>query len=643
MANALKVLIVDDDKSSAQSLSEIVKRLGFKPIVVNKATDALNVVRLQTVHAAIVDVLLPKMTGVELVHEFRATRFAENPVVLVSGVFKDKAFSTEALRKTQAHSYLCKPFQLDEISKSLKSAMESLINAEKWSVQSLLTRRLNSDRERAKAIEHLEQIRGLDFPFVLSILMEVGSSGSLNIVNELGEIFGVSLMQGSIAGVDSHESQATAILSLISKGYLGQEDLDTMQADASKRLTLERLVREGFVSPHAVSVARQDQIISDLKTICSAETLQVNFVPVEDRETPPKHAVRLEGLMSVFVYKVDEFFTIEYLQEFYSSMIHSPIRLIHLSHAVMSVWDSPKFKSLKALKSAIEKGETIGEALAADGDNKVKIFQCVHYLVLIRAIMFDDPNRAKNLGVMLERYNKLYEQISGRTPDKIFEYFGAKANANSSALNSIWTEFSNSNDPAKLGPEATPELLELCQKCYDLVATAKEIMLDDTKRATLMQQIESDKATRQHQSTILVTEAYDLLRQGKFKDANAKLLEAGKLHTNNRWQLVQIWCEIKLAKPDLKSQLADFVQKLEAMTSEERKNPLFYYVMGLVKMHAGDPTANQNFEKALQLDPEFTDARKELTGKTARDKKNEKVNIFTGDLSEVVSQLFRKK
>ena len=35
---------------------------------------------------------LPKMTGVELVNEFRKTKFAENPVVFVSGVFKDKTY-----------------------------------------------------------------------------------------------------------------------------------------------------------------------------------------------------------------------------------------------------------------------------------------------------------------------------------------------------------------------------------------------------------------------------------------------------------------------------------------------------------------------------------------------------------------------
>ncbi|MGZ3721571.1 MAG: response regulator, partial [Bdellovibrionales bacterium] len=319
MRNAIKVLIVDDDKASAQAISEVVKRMGFKPVVTTKTVDALNVVRLQTVHAAIVDVLLPKMTGVELVGEFRKTKFADNPVIFISGVFKDRAFASETIRKTQAVGFLFKPFENEELTTILSNSMQSLLNAERWSVQSLLTRKLNSDRERAKAIENLEQIKGLDFPFVLSILMEVGSSGHLNIVNDSGEIFGVTLTKGTIAEVDSTESQSTGVLALISKGYLSQEDWDDFQKSGARKFSLEKLVQEGFVSPHAIHDARKEQILYDFRAICASQTLQVNFVPQDDNEEPPKHAVKLHDLMDLLRSSLDEFFPQDYLLAFYQS------------------------------------------------------------------------------------------------------------------------------------------------------------------------------------------------------------------------------------------------------------------------------------------------------------------------------------
>jgi CheY-like chemotaxis protein len=642
MANALKVLIVDDDKSSSHMMSEAVKRLGFKPVVANKASDALNIVRLQTVHAAVVDVLLPKMTGVELVQEFRSTRFADNPVVFVSGVFKDKSFTSEALKKTNGHSFLCKPFSIEEFDQALKDAMQNMV-VEKWSVQSLLTRRLNSDRERAKAVENLEQIRGLDFPFVLSILMEVGSSGALNIVNEAGEIFGVSLIEGTVSEVDSADSQATAILSLISKGYLSQDDLDNVQKEGGKRLTLDRLLREGYVSPHAISEAKKDQIMTELKTICSAKTLQVNFVPNDEVDARPRHAVNLDALMEMVIGSIEEFFAMEYLEDFYRTMLHSPIRLVHLSQAVAAIWDRPSFRNLKLLKSTIEKGETLENALKVDGVLKQQTYQCLHYLVLVRAVMFEDVNRTKNLTSQLEQYKLLYDQLKGKTPDKVFEYFGAKSNSSATLLKNIWNEFLHSNDPKALGPEATDEIRQLCQKCYDLVSAAKDVMLDEGKRAQLQLKIDEETANRQKQSTLLVTEAFDLLRKGVAKDALEKLRKAEKLFVNNRWHLMKMWAEVKMAGPDLKSTIPEFLKRLDSYASEERKNPLYYFVFGLVKRVSGDPTATASFEKALQIDPEFMEAKRELKAGAGKGKKDEKVNLFTGDLSDVVSQLFRRK
>ncbi|NJL25194.1 MAG: response regulator [Calothrix sp. SM1_5_4] len=235
MRNAGKILIVDDDKSSSTLLAEVVKRMGFKPLVVSKSLDALNVAKLQTVHAAIVDVLLPKMSGVDLATEFRKTRFAEAPVILVSGVFKDKAFAADAMKKSGAVDFLFKPFSAEELMKSLKDNLANVLTSERWTVQSLLTRKLTTVRERSKAIENLEKIRGEEFPYVLSFLMEVGISGHLNIVNESGEIFGVTLSGGTLSDVDSTESQATGVLHLISNGFLDQEDWDAFQKSGKRK------------------------------------------------------------------------------------------------------------------------------------------------------------------------------------------------------------------------------------------------------------------------------------------------------------------------------------------------------------------------------------------------------------------------
>jgi len=643
MRNSVKVLIVDDDKGSSQVLSEVVKRLGFKPIVTNKPADALNVVRLQTVHAALVDVLLPKMSGVDLVMEFRKTKFADNPVIFVSGVFKDKTFANDALKKTDAIDFLFKPFSNDELLDSLRRALGPLLISERWSVQSLLTRKLTSPRERAKAIEHLEQIKGLDFPFVLAFLLDSGVSGHLNIVNDAGEIFGVSLSMGCINEVDSTESQSTAVLALISNGYLAQEDWDEYQASGHKKFPLERLVQEGYVSPHAVSVAKREQIIYDFKSICAAEVLQLNFVPQEDGEELPKHAVRMGELMTIFVFSMNEFFPQSYLIDFYGPTVSSPMQFGKASEEAPALLASPNFAAVVGLREHIEKGGTLEQFLAEHPGQHEIAYQAVHLLVLNGMISFDDVHRARDLSSTAERYKKLWAELQHRTPDKVFEYFGASSNASAAVLTNIFEEYVKSNNPEHLPKEASPELKEVCKKCYELVRNAHIVMTDENKRVMFFEDMKRKSADNIKLSNKLAAEGLDLLRKGQFSQALAKVKEAEARHATSLQFLIQVWAEIKAGAHNDKVRLAEISKKLDAMPAEDRKSAYYFMALGLVKRSLGDPASTGYFEKALQMDSQFVEARRELNAMNVKQPKKDKLDLFTGDITEIVSQLFKRK
>lgn len=642
MRNAIKVLIVDDDKSSSTMLGEVVKRLGFKPVIANKPSDALNVVRLQTIHAALVDVLLPKTSGVDLVSEFRKTKFAENPVVFVSGVFKDKGFAADAMKKTGAVEFLFKPFGADELTEALSRALGPLLISEKWSVQSLLTRKLTTARDRARAIEHLEQIKGLDFPYVLSYLLDAGVSGHLNIVNDSGEIFGVSLSKGSIVEVDSSESQATGVLALISNGYLAQEDWDEYQNNGGKRFPLERLVQEGYVSPHAVSVAKREQIIYDFKSICAAQTLQLNFVPQDDADEPPKHAVRMGELLTVFIFAMKEFFPLEFLSDFYSPTLKCPIMFTRPTE-IEKILSAQAFAPIPNIKGVVIEGTTLDQMLADHPAHAELIYQCVHLMVLNGMIIFDDVNRDKKMNTSLDRYKKLWAELQNRTPDKVFEYFGASPNASKVILNNIFDEYVRSNNPDHLPKEASTELKELCKRCFEVVRKAHGVMSDDQQRVLFFEDMKRQSAEKTKLSNTMAAQALDMIRKGSFKAALDKVKEAEALHPTTLQFLIQVWAEIKAGAE--KGRIAEISKKLDAVPADDRKSAYYSMAMGLVRKAQGDMLgAVTHFEKAFQTDSSFVEARRELNslqGPAAQ--KDKKLDIFTGDITQVVSQLFRRK
>lgn len=642
MRNSIKVLIVDDDKSSTALLSEVVKRLGLKPVVANKPADALNVVRLQTVHAALVDVLLPKMSGVDLVQEFRKTKFGDNPVIFVSGVFKDKAFAAETLKKTAAVDFLFKPFGAEDMIASLKKSLGSVLSAEKWSVQSLLTRKMNHTRERAKAIENLDQVKGFDFPFVLSFILESRMSGHLNIVNDSGEIFGVSINKGAISEVDSADSQSSSVLSLINNGFLAQEDWEAFQnSGAAKRFPLERLIEEGFVSPHAVSVARRDQIISDFRAICVSASLQLNFVPQEEAADDSKQVVSISDLLPVFMESIKEFFPIDYLEAFYESVLESPLQISEESSPVAgSIFANPMFASVANVLNGIEKNETLSAVMARYPDKKELVLECVHLLILSGVAAFTDLNAAKNLSATFDRYTKLWGELKGRTPDKVFEYFGANI-SNVDHINAIFEEFTRSNNPDQLPADASPELRELCRKCADLVKNAHAVMTDKDKRLAMFAAQKAHKEERAKRSNKLTAEGLDFLRKGQFKQAIAKLKEAEEAQATTLQFLISVWAEIKAGGAS-KVRLQELNLMLDRLPVDDRKSPYYFMALGLVKKGLGDSAANVYFEKVLQIDNLFVEARRELNALNGAPKK-EKLDIFTGDITEIVSALFKRK
>jgi hypothetical protein len=68
--------------------------------------------------------------------------------------------------------------------------------------------------------------------------------------------------------------------------------------------------------------------------------------------------------------------------------------------------------------------------------------------------------------------------------------------------------------------------------------------------------------------------------------------------------------------------------------------------MGLVKRATRDPSATAHFEKALSLDAGFVEARRELNSlqvQSAQAKSSKTMDFLKGDITELVSQIFRKK
>ncbi len=104
------VLVVDDDPVILQLLVVNFELEGYEVCSATHATEALEVARRRHPHVVVTDIMMPGMSGLELVTALRADPELERiPVVLLSA--KAQAADVRAGLAVGAADYVTKPFE----------------------------------------------------------------------------------------------------------------------------------------------------------------------------------------------------------------------------------------------------------------------------------------------------------------------------------------------------------------------------------------------------------------------------------------------------------------------------------------------------------------------------------------------------
>lgn len=118
LATALTAVVVDDDVDTQEFLSEILKERGFRVISVSDGFDALVAIERHRPDVVLTDILMPNMSGLDLVARIKGHR-ADLPVVVFSG-YRD------ALTRNVAglpDKILLKPMSRVEVLRALDDVM----------------------------------------------------------------------------------------------------------------------------------------------------------------------------------------------------------------------------------------------------------------------------------------------------------------------------------------------------------------------------------------------------------------------------------------------------------------------------------------------------------------------------------------
>ena len=114
------LLITDDDRGFRETLQVGLEPRGFKTLLAGDGEEALQIVRSREVHLVLLDMHMPKLTGLEtlrLLKQFRAML----PCILLSAQLDELLI--EQARLAQAFSVLAKPVTLGQLTGILRQAL----------------------------------------------------------------------------------------------------------------------------------------------------------------------------------------------------------------------------------------------------------------------------------------------------------------------------------------------------------------------------------------------------------------------------------------------------------------------------------------------------------------------------------------
>jgi two-component system KDP operon response regulator KdpE len=114
-----RVLVVDDEAQILRALRVILRDAGFEALPASDGEEALDVAAVQNPDAAIVDLVLPDIDGVEVSRRLR--EWSELPIIVLSAVGEEDA-KVSALG-AGADDYVTKPFGPRELIARLEAVL----------------------------------------------------------------------------------------------------------------------------------------------------------------------------------------------------------------------------------------------------------------------------------------------------------------------------------------------------------------------------------------------------------------------------------------------------------------------------------------------------------------------------------------
>ena len=130
MASQANILIIDDDADICQYMKTLLEASGYRVSTISDPMLVLERIKQETFHVLIVDLMMPRMDGIELIGHIR--KHDSDVAIIISTGYPSVDTAVDAM-KLNVSDYVRKPFEVDKFRQTIEDVLKQkgiLLNPE---------------------------------------------------------------------------------------------------------------------------------------------------------------------------------------------------------------------------------------------------------------------------------------------------------------------------------------------------------------------------------------------------------------------------------------------------------------------------------------------------------------------------------
>ncbi|MGZ3723579.1 MAG: response regulator [Bdellovibrionales bacterium] len=579
----LSILIVEDDPTQGKALYEAFTRDGYTTHLCSTSVQAITQAQRQEFHCLLVDCMLPKMNGVDLVTEIMAMVPNKPKVLMFTGIFKDRDFMRDAMKKTGADTFFLKPLDLPSVLAHVNEMLGDAGESEAPPVLRLYSAETLDDAELTKLIDQESTLHAFHLPMLFQRIHDTTLTGELTLISASGDVSSVNFYHGNVCMVKTPDKDSYFGSLAVSHGFVSPQDvLEALKNPGASPLGT-KLIESMSLSPHAINVILAEQMALRLSQTIHDDVVSIQWF-AKKLPKPP--------------YTLDDM-KFEHLVE---DWLDSKITADWMKSTLMS-WGS--FKIEGDYHSRQRGPQTIEDVFSSEHFNDEQDAQEM-FRALIRGNAFIGARgeTARDFSFLESRLDQMSSDFKLQN---FFQMLGLSEKAQVREVTKSFEGLKEAFDPANLPPECPPELVEKCTKVYATLENARDTLMDDVERLRYLQFLNNRRGQEMLEAEPIFRTAILEVMSGHPKEAGKKFqsLLDRKIEFKDL-RSYRIWAGLK-ENPKYNA------LRIDQVPPEERHSAAYMMAKGIYYRTRGQfKKAIEVFRTAHILDPRLRMAKQEL-------------------------------